>query len=94
MSTKEASVEIVFGDIVNLSDRGIQLTLLKMDTKDLAIALKGAKKVIQDRIFSNLSHRVGTMIKEEMESSGRIAKGDTEAARMQMVEIVQQTKSS
>ena len=56
----------VFEDIAKLTDREIQMVLREVDTKDLAIAMKGASRTLQDRFFSNMSERVGTMIKEEM----------------------------
>ena len=44
-----------FDDIARLTDREIQLILREVDTKDLAVALKGAQPEMQDRIFSNVS---------------------------------------
>ena len=69
MSPEKASVEIAFDDMANLSDRAIQRVLRETNTVDLAVALKGARKAIRDRIFSNVSDRVATMIRDEMELS-------------------------
>jgi flagellar motor switch protein FliG len=60
----------VFDDIANLTDREIQLILREVDSKDLSTALKGATDEMKDRIFTNVSERVATMMKEEMDFSG------------------------
>jgi flagellar motor switch protein FliG len=56
-----------FEDIVKLDDRAIQLILKEVDSKDLAVALRGVGKDVQERIFSNMSERGGEMLAEEME---------------------------
>lgn len=52
-----------FDDIVRLSDNEIQEVLREVDTHDLAIALRGAKEETCNRIFANLSERVGLVVK-------------------------------
>ena len=74
-----------FDDIVRLTDREIQLVLREVDTKDLAVALKGAGPEIQDRVFSNVSERVGQMIKEEMEFLGPVRLSDVEEVQLRVV---------
>jgi len=66
MAKSNGDPAFAFADIAGLTDVGVQMILRNVDTKDLAIALKGAKKQIRDRIFSNVSRRVGTMLREEM----------------------------
>jgi len=46
--------------------------LREVDSKDLSTALKGANDEMRDRIFTNVSDRVGTMMKEEMDFSGPV----------------------
>ena len=65
-----------FEDLVNLTDREIQRILREVDSKDLAVALIGGSDDLKDRIFSNVSERVGAMILEEMESSGSVGRRD------------------
>ena len=89
MSPERASVEIAFNDLANLSDRSIQRILRETNTGDLAVALKGARKAIQDRIFSNVSDRVVALIRDEMELSAPSRK-DIEGARTGMVKTAQQ----
>ena len=68
----------VFDDIAKLTDREIQMILREVDSKDLAVALKGGSEELQARIFGNVSERVGTMLKEEMEFSGPVRMSDVE----------------
>ncbi len=83
-----------FDDIARLTDREIQLLLREVDTKDLATALKGAQPEMQDRIFSNVSERVSTMIKEEMEFSGPVRLSDVEEVQLRIVQTVRQLEEA
>jgi flagellar motor switch protein FliG len=57
----------VFEDILKLDDRSIQLVLKDVDTKDLALALRGSSEDVSERIMANMSQRGAELLKEEME---------------------------
>lgn len=57
----------VFEDILKLDDRSIQLVLKEIDTKDLALALRGASEDVKERLLGNMSQRGAEMLREEME---------------------------
>jgi len=78
----------VFEDLILLDDRSVQRLLKEVETKDLAIALKAASDEIKDKIFVNVSERVGTMIKEEMEFLGPMRLSDVEGAQQKIVEAI------
>ncbi len=78
----------VFEDLLLLDDRGIQLILKEVDTKELAIALKAASDDLKEKIFRNVSERVATMIKEEMEYAGPMRLSVVEETQQRIVEIV------
>lgn len=78
----------VFDDLILLDDRSIQRVLKEVETKDLAIALKAATDEVKAKIFTNVSERVGTMIREEMEFMGPMRLSDVEAAQQRIVESV------
>ena len=84
----------VFDDIANLTDREIQLILREVDSKDLSTALKGANDEMKDRIFTNVSERVGTMMKEEMDFSGPIRLSDVEEVQLRIVQTVRQLEEA
>ncbi len=84
----------VFDDIANLTDREIQLILREVDSKDLSTALKGANDEMKDRIFTNVSERVGTMMKEEMNFSGPVRMSDVEEVQLRVVQTVRQLEEA
>ena len=84
----------VFDDIAKLTDREIQMILREVDTKDLAVALKGANEEMQDRIFGNMSERVGTMLKEEMQFGGPVRMSDVEEVQLRIVQSVRQLEEA
>ena len=51
----------VFEDIIKIEDKDIQRVLREVDTKDLAMSLKGAKEDIKDKIMRNMSERAQAM---------------------------------
>ena len=83
-----------FDDIANLTDREIQMILREVDTKDLSVALKGSSQELQDRIFTNMSERVGTMLKEEMDFSGPVRMSDVEDVQLRVVQTVRQLEEA
>jgi flagellar motor switch protein FliG len=62
----------VFEDIVLLDDRGIQLVLREVETKDLALALKGTNEEVTNKILSNMSSGGFRMLKEDMQFMGPV----------------------
>ncbi|MCL2233506.1 MAG: hypothetical protein FWB99_10580, partial [Treponema sp.] len=62
----------LFEDIVMLKDRCIQKVIRELDQRELAKALEGSEKDVQDKIFRNISKRAAVMFKEDMEWLGPI----------------------
>ncbi len=84
----------VFDDIAKLTDREIQMILREVDSKDLAVALKGGNEEMQERILGNMSERVGTMLREEMEFSGPVRMSDVEDVQLRVVQTVRQLEEA
>jgi len=84
----------VFEDILALDDRSIQRVLREVDNNDLGIALKGSGEEVQNVIFNNLSKRLATMIREEMEYMGPIRLKDVEEAQQKIVNIIRKLEDS
>lgn len=78
----------VFEDIILLDNRSIQRVLKEVETKDLAIALKAASDEVKEKIFTNVSERVASMIKEEMEFMGPMRLSDVETTQQKVVETI------
>ena len=84
----------VFEDILLLDDRAIQRVLRDVDNNDLAVALKGANEEVQNVIFKNLSKRLATMIREDMEFMGPVRMKDVEEAQQKIVGIIRKLEDS
>ena len=78
----------VFEDLAKLDDRSIQEVLKTVDTKTLAVALKGAKPDLTEAISRNLSERARESLDEEVELLGPVLRKDVEAAGAQIVALV------
>ena len=84
----------VFEDILLLDNRSIQTVLREVDNNELAIALKNANEDVQKMIFDNLSSRLATMIKEDMEFMGPVKLKDVEEAQQKIVNIIRRLEDS
>lgn len=84
----------VFEDILTLDNRAIQTVLREVDNNELAIALKNANEDVQNCIFSNLSSRLSTMIKEDMEYMGPVRLKDVEEAQQKIVNIIRKLEDT
>ncbi len=78
----------VFEDVVKLDDRSIQRVLREVDSKDLALSLRGARDDVKERIFKNMSSRAAQMLKEDMEVGGPVRLRTVEDAQQRIVSIV------
>ncbi|MCI5501404.1 MAG: flagellar motor switch protein FliG [Lachnospiraceae bacterium] len=84
----------VFEDILSLDDRSVQRVLREVDNNELAVALKGSNEDVQNLIFSNLSKRLATMIKEDMDFMGPVRMKDVEEAQQKIVNIIRKLEDS
>ncbi|MDP4177064.1 MAG: flagellar motor switch protein FliG [Bacillota bacterium] len=78
----------VFEDIITLDDVSIQRILREVDTKELALALKGCSEEVANSIFRNQSKRASASLKEDMEFLGPVRLIDVEKAQQKIVSII------
>lgn len=78
----------VFEDIITLDDRSIQRVLREIDNNDLALALKNANAEVQKVIFRNVSQRLASMLKEDMDYMGPVRVKDVENAQLKIVNTI------
>ncbi len=78
---------LVFDDLEQIDDRGIQLILKELSSEDLSLALKTASDALKDKIFGNMSQRAAKILKEEMESKGPVKVSDVENAQKNIVKV-------
>lgn len=84
----------VFEDILSLDDKTIQRVLRDVDNNDLGVALKGANEEVQNVIFNNVSKRLGTMLREDMEFMGPVRMRDVEEAQQKIVSIIRKLEDT
>ncbi len=78
----------VFEDIIHLEDRAIQRVLREVETKDLALALKGSVDTVRDKIFKNMSERASAMLQEDMEYMGPVRARDVQEKQTYIVGVI------
>lgn len=83
-----ARLMFTFDDIIYVEDSGIQKALREIDSKDLALALKGSGDDVSEKIFKNMSDRASEMIKEEIEFMGPVRLKNVEEAQQKIVTVV------
>ncbi|PKM89914.1 MAG: flagellar motor switch protein FliG [Firmicutes bacterium HGW-Firmicutes-12] len=84
----------IFEDITKMDDRSIQLVLREVDTKDLALALKGSSEEVATKIKKNMSKRAGQMLEEDMSFLGPVRLRDVEEAQQRIVTIIRRLEES
>lgn len=78
----------VFEDIITLDDVSIQRVLREVETKELALALKGCSEEVANAIYRNQSKRAAASLKEDMEFLGPVRLMDVEKAQMRIISII------
>ncbi len=80
----------VFEDLVLVDDRGFQKLLRKIETVELATALKAAPDEVKDKVFKNMSERAGAMLQEEIEGLGPVRMTEVADAQQAITGIIQE----
>lgn len=78
----------VFEDIITLDDVSIQRVLREVETKELALALKGCSEEVANSIFRNQSKRAAAALKEDIEFLGPVRLMDVEKAQQRIVSVI------
>jgi len=84
----------VFEDIAGLDDRSIQLVLRQVDSKELAVALKGVRQEVRNAITRNMSERAGANLVEEIALLGAVRLKTVEEAQGAIVRVVRALEES
>jgi flagellar motor switch protein FliG len=78
---------VVFDDLADLDDRGIQALLKQVDREELVRALKGSKARTRERFFKNLSSRAADDIREALEIIGPVRRSVVDDAQTQIASL-------
>jgi flagellar motor switch protein FliG len=77
-----------FEDIVTLDDGVIQKIIRKMDSKELAKALKTASPELQNKILKNMSGRAANTLKLDMEYMGPLSLKDADESQQNIISVI------
>lgn len=94
LSEEIKKLMFVFEDIIKMDDRSIQLVLREVESKDLALALKGAGEEVKDKVKKNMSQRAAEMLEEEITFLGPVRLRDVEDAQQQIVTVIRRLEES
>ncbi len=75
-------------DIATIDKRSMQKILSTVDTKTLAVALKGSSPGVESNLMGNLSTRVRSMVVEEREIAGPVSMDVVENAREEIMKSI------
>lgn len=78
----------VFEDIIILDDRAIQRVLREVDSRELALSMKGTKEEIREKIFRNMSERAQAMLQEDIEYLGPVRAREVQDAQSKIVATI------
>ncbi len=78
----------VFEDIAFLDEMSVQRFIRDTDTKDLAVALKGATQDVQSVFFKNMSKRMAETVQSDMDYLHNVRMSDVEQAQQRIVAII------
>jgi len=83
----------IFEDLVMVDDRGFQKLLRKVETVELAIALKAASDEVKEKVFKNMSERAGAMLQEEIDDLGPVRMTEVADAQQAITAIIQEMET-
>ncbi|OUU35391.1 MAG: hypothetical protein CBC09_09070 [Cellvibrionales bacterium TMED49] len=77
----------LFETLANIDNRAIQKILQKTPSDQLAVALKGSNKAIQEKFYKNMSQRAKKRLSDDIDMLGGIRAFDIETAQKRITQI-------
>ncbi len=78
----------MFDDLIQIQDKDLQKILREVDKKDLVLSLKIADEKLKSKIFSNMSERAATLLKEELQYMGMVKLKEVESAQANIIDVI------
>jgi flagellar motor switch protein FliG len=82
------NLRFIYEDILKIDDHGVQMMLKEITQEDLLISLKTASDELKEKIFSNMSERASTMLKEDLEAMGLTKITEVERSQQKIVSVI------
>lgn len=76
----------VFGNLIEIDDRGIQTLLREVASDQLLLALRGAEEALREKIFKNMSKRAAEMLKDDLAAAAPARLSDVEGAQREILQ--------
>jgi len=87
MAEKIKDHMFVFSDLLYLSTQDIRSILTQVETKVIALSLKGVPKELEDHILSALSRRIRQIVRDEKSLMGAVPVEEVYEAQKELVQI-------
>ena len=88
LADNERKLMIVFEDIVYLDEISVQRFIRDVDSKDLAVALKGSGEELRAIFFNNMSKRMAETVRSDIDYLHNVRMKDVEEAQQRIVEVI------
>ena len=82
------NLRFTYEDIRKIDDHGVQMMLKEISQEDLLISLKTGSDELKEKIFSNMSERASTMLKEDLEAMGLTKVTEVERSQQKIVSVI------
>ncbi|MEE8260506.1 MAG: flagellar motor switch protein FliG [Nitrospinaceae bacterium] len=82
------NLRFTYEDIQKIDDHGVQMMLKEISQEDLLISLKTASEDLKEKIFTNMSERASTMLKEDLEAMGLTKVTEVERSQQKIVSVI------
>jgi flagellar motor switch protein FliG len=76
----------VFGNLIEIDDRGIQTLLREVASDQLLLALRGAEEALREKIFKNMSKRAAEMLKDDLAAAAPARLSEVEGAQREILQ--------
>ena len=84
----------VFEDIVTLDNMAIQAFIPEVDSKDLAVAIKGSTPEVAECIYANMSTRMRESVQTDVEYLHNVRMRDVEEAQQKIVSVIRKLEDA
>lgn len=76
-----------FEDLAKVDDPSLQILLREAEKDKWVVALRTASPGLKKKVFSNMSERAGTLLREELESMGPVRLRDVETVQREILDF-------
>lgn len=87
------SLMFVFEDLAQIDGRSMQVLIREVGKDKWVLALRTASPQLKEKIFTNMSERAGTLLREELESNGPVRLRDVEKAQKDVLDLARQLEA-